>query len=401
VNSQPLQVENTFRIDRIRAAADAVAAVAAQDAAAVDRDSRFPAAAFAAAREHRLLGIQVPQRLGGEGAELAQMLQVAYKLGRACASTGMVFAMHQIKVACIVRHNHGNPWHESMLRRLCAEQLLLASSTTEGTGGGNVRASEAPIERIGEERIRLERRATVISYGAEADGIVTTARRAPDSPASDQVLAVFLKSDYVLEPLVGWDTLGMRGTSSRGFTLRANGLPEQLLPDAYEKIHAATMVPFAHLLWSSVWAGIAASALDRAQQFLRFAARQSGGQMPPGAAHFTRGSTELRTLNALIDSTRRAFEQLEMDERRLQDNDFQIALQSHKVQASELAQSIVLSALRATGLSGYRNDGDYSVSRHLRDVLSGPIMINNDRILTNLTGSTLMTPVPTLPVSTL
>ena len=29
-----------------------------------------------------------------------------------------------------------------------------------------------------------------------------------------------------------------------------------------------------------------------------------------------------------------------------------------------------MSAMRACGLSGYRNDGDFSVGRHLRDVLS-------------------------------
>jgi len=93
-----------------------------------------------------------------------------------------------------------------------------------------VRSSEAPIERSG-SRISLERRATVISYGANADAIVTTARRAADAAASDQVLVVFLKEDYSLEPLVAWDTLGMRGTCSAGFTLRAGGDSDQILPD--------------------------------------------------------------------------------------------------------------------------------------------------------------------------
>jgi acyl-CoA dehydrogenase len=66
-----------------------------------------------------------------------------------------------------------------------------------------------------------------------------------------------------------------------------------------------------------------------------------------------------------------------------------------KVQASELAAATVLSALRACGLAGYRNDGEFSIGRHLRDVLSAPLMINNDRILADLATSTLMTPLPT------
>ena len=63
----------------------------------------------------------------------------------------------------------------------------------------------------------------MLSYGAEADAIVTTARRSPDAAPSDQVIAVFLKSDYSLEPIMSWDTLGMRGTCSTGYTIRASG----------------------------------------------------------------------------------------------------------------------------------------------------------------------------------
>lgn len=50
--------------------------------------------------------------------------------------------------------------------------------------------------------------------------------------------------------------------------------------------------------------------------------------------------------------------------------------------------------MRACGLSGYRNDSEFSVGRHLRDVLSAPLMINNDRILANAAAASLMTPLP-------
>ena len=43
-----------------------------------------------------------------------------------------------------------------------------------------------------------------------------------------------------------------------------------------------------------------------------------------------------------------------------------------------------MSAMRACGLSGYRNDSEFSVGRHLRDILSSPVMISNDRILANV-----------------
>ena len=178
--------------------AEKVAAVAAAHAAAVDSGSRFPAEAMAAAREQRLLGVAVPREFGGEGASISEIADICYALGRACASTAMVYAMHQTKVACLTRHGRSSPWHQLLMRRICAEQMLLASSTTEGDRGGDIRNSTAPIERQG-ARIALERSATVISYGEAADAIVTTARRSADAASADQVLVVLLKQDYTLE----------------------------------------------------------------------------------------------------------------------------------------------------------------------------------------------------------
>jgi acyl-CoA dehydrogenase len=373
--------------------AQAAAAVAAKHASSVDVAARFPAESFEAIKVQRLLGIMVPRALGGEDASISDVADVCYQLGQSCASTGMIYAMHQIKTACLVRHMRGSAALQRIVRRLCAEQLLLASSTTEGQSGGNVRSSEAPVEHR-EGRISLERKASVISYGAYADGIVTTARRAADAAPTDQVLVAFLKSDYTLSRLQGWNTLGMRGTCSEGYTLKATGTPDQILPDPYENIHPQTMVPFAHLLWGSVWTGIAANATARAQAFIRHAARQANGQMPPGAPQFTKALASLRTLRGMLATSRRTYERAMNDPSVLTSLEFQSVITLTKVEASELAVSIVLAALRACGLSGYRTDGEFSIERHLRDVLSAPIMINNDRILSNLAASSLMTPIP-------
>jgi acyl-CoA dehydrogenase len=380
--------------DRLMARARSAGDVAKVHAAAVDEEARFPREAFAEIRNQRLLGIMVPQALGGEDAALSGIVDICYSLGQTCSSTALIYAMHQIKMACVVRHARGKPAIEGILRRVAAEQLLLASSTTEGQTGGNIRSSEAPVEAHGDQ-VTLERKATVISYAVDADGIVTTARRSADAAASDQVLLVLLKSDYTLERLQAWDTLGMRGTHSEGFTLRARAAAGQIMPDPYEKIHAQTMVPFAHLTWGAVWAGIAAGATAKAQAFIRHAVRQSNGQVPPGAAHFTQAVSTLRTLRGVLASALRGYEAVMGDEKAIAALEFQSMITLTKVHASELAASTVMSAMRACGLSGYRNDSEFSIGRHLRDVLSAPLMINNDRILANLATPALMTPLPT------
>jgi acyl-CoA dehydrogenase len=374
--------------------ARSVAAAAAEHAAEVDRDSRFPFETFAAARQHRLLSMLVPVELGGDGASVSDAVDICYMLGMACGSSAMIFAMHQIQVVILLRHAQESAWHQQLLRRLCDEQLLFASSTTENQMGGAVRSSACAVERDG-SRFSLTKNATVMSYGAEADGVLLTARRAPDSQPSDQVLVTLLKGDYELDKIKEWDTMGMRGTSSTGFTLRASADVEQIVPESYERIHPQSMVPIAHLTWSGVWSGIAAGAVAHARRFVRKGAAQgSNAQAAPGASHLTRAMMSLRALRGSIAAAVAHYEKTALEPERLEAIDFQVGMNLLKVNSSEQAIETVLSALQACGLSGYRNDGEFSVARNLRDVLSSSIMINNERILAGAASSLLLFEVP-------
>ena len=376
--------------------AEAAAEVARAHAADVDARGRFPSEAFAVLRERKLLGMLVAAELGGESARAADVADVCAILGAACSATAMIFAMHQVKVACVARHSKGAVWLLDFQRRVAERQLLLASSTTEGMNGGNIRSSEAAIQLEG-PRVRLTRDASCISYGAEADAIVTTARRGESAAHSDQVLVVFERDDYALTPTKSWDTLGMRGTCSVGYLLEAEGVAEQVLPEPYDRIHSQTMAPYAHLFWSASWCGIATGAFATARAFVRQASRNSAGRMPPGAQQLTRARVSLETLRATVQAGLANFERHAREPGGLTAMDAQLALNFLKVESSELAVETVMRCLRACGLSGYRNDTEFSIGRALRDVLSAPLMINNERILASAEPSVLMT----APASTL
>jgi acyl-CoA dehydrogenase len=131
----------TSPVENIAARAARAAEVAAAHAGDVDAQSRFPQEAMDALKAENLLGIMVPASLGGEEASVADVVDVCYTLGRACSSTGMIYAMHQVKAACVAYHGMDSAWHRDFMTRMVADQLLLASSTTEGKGGGNVRSS--------------------------------------------------------------------------------------------------------------------------------------------------------------------------------------------------------------------------------------------------------------------
>ena len=111
--------------------------------------------------------------------------------------------------------------------------------------------------------------------------------------------------------------------------------------------------------------------------------------------HFTAAKLSLTKLRAIITSSLDTYAAHEHDDQALGSLAFQCSINLLKVQASELAVETVMSAMRTCGLSGYRNDGDFSIGRNLRDVLSSPLMINNDRILANIATASLMSGVPT------
>src|SRR5438309_11345930 len=91
----------------------------------VDRDARFPFEAVDAMRPEGLLSSLVAVELGGTADALADVAQAVTALGRHCGSTAMVFAMHEIQVACLARHG-ATPFLRDYLRELADHQLLLA-----------------------------------------------------------------------------------------------------------------------------------------------------------------------------------------------------------------------------------------------------------------------------------
>ncbi|NUB10211.1 acyl-CoA dehydrogenase [Azospirillum sp. Vi22] len=367
-------------------AASEAAAIAGRHADSVDREARFPAEAFAALGKARLLGLMVPRAFGGGGGGLTDAAAVAHALAQKCPSTGLIYAMHQIQVACLVRHGQGSDWHRGFLKRLAEEQLLLASATTEAGIGGDVRSSACAVTGTVEGEtggaFRLEKQATVISYGAEADAILVTARRTADSPPSDQVIVPVLRGQTRLEEIGGWDTLGMRGTRSVGYRLVAEAERAQILPLPYADISARTMLPVTHILWSSVWLGIATDAVARAAAFIRAEARKRPGT-PPGARRLAEATAGLQAMRGMVRGALARFEEAADNPDRLSSLGFAVAMNTLKTEAAEMVVRIVGQAMLAGGLSAYRNDSPYSLGRHLRDAHSAPLMINNDRILGN------------------
>ncbi|MFJ3383191.1 MULTISPECIES: acyl-CoA dehydrogenase family protein [unclassified Curtobacterium] len=383
--------------DRFAERAAAVAAVAAQFADEVDRDARPPREAIAAMREYGLLAAAVPVELGGEGATVSELSAVATELGRACAATGMVFAMHHGQAMALWRHGGDGAGIVAMTEAV-RNGALVASATTEKGVGGDARRSTCAIEPEATDagsatRIRLRKDAPVISYATEADAVFVTARRHPDAPASDQRLVVCWTADTVLSQTSTWDTMGLRGTCSNGWVLDASTTVDAVFHDDYAMISAHTVLPVSHVLWASVWLGIAVSAAERARAAVRKQARASVGTTPPGALRL---AELLVDLQALADTVRHAAERYDGiadDPEALESSAHALAANALKIGASERVTDLVTTAMRIVGIAGYAATGPMSIARHLRDAHGAAVMVSNDRLLQNDAGLAIMTGV--------
>jgi acyl-CoA dehydrogenase len=353
--------------------------IAAPNAADVDAKARFPGETIAALQGSAVLSACVPREFGGAGCTLSELAQLCSTLAQACGSSAMVLAMHYSQLGCIARHATQSGFFRDWLHSMVQRQWLLASMTSEAGTFGDTRSSICAVERQG-GRFVLNKDATTGSYCEHAEAILVTCRRDAQAAKSDQVLVMVLREDCTLEQTTSWDTLGMRGTCSPGFRLRSGGDERQVIPGAFADSSAQTMVPYSHILWSSLWWGIAADAVARAANFVRGQARQTPGCVPPTAPRLAQAWSQLQAMKQTWWAAAQAFDALGDDREPLMGMPWALRLNNLKVSCSEAAPRIVHAALQIVGILGYKNDSPFSLGRHYRDVLSASIMISNDRI---------------------
>lgn len=353
--------------------------VAAPAADAVDRDARFPAEAFDALRAERMLGILIPTEFGGGGCSIADVSAICTALGQHCSATAMIFAMHQIQVACIVRHARNSDFFARYLAELADTQSLIASATSEIGVGGDVRSSVCAVE-TSNGSISIRKQAPVISYGEHADAILATARRTPDSPPSDQVLVLVRGEEFNLERTSGWDTLGFRGTCSPGFLLTGTTTKDHILPAPFADISSQTMLPVSHIVWTSLWLGIATAAVGRARAYIRAEARKSPGKTPAASVRLAEVVSKLQGMRALVNESVRDYEATLDNANAASGMNFAIRMNNLKLACSTAVVDIVSQSMLICGMAGYRMDSKFTLGRLLRDAYGAALMINNDRI---------------------
>jgi acyl-CoA dehydrogenase len=193
----------------------------AERSARHDADESFVAANYAALKQRGLFAAGVPGELGGGDASHAELCAVVRELAHHCGSTALAFSMHTHNVATqALSYRAGNKAPEPLLRRIAAEQLVLATS-----GGSDWLSGSGKLEKVA-GGYRMSGR-KVFASGVSAASLFTTLGIYND-PEKGPTVCHFplpLPADGV-KLVDNWHVLGMRGTGSTDIELKDVFIPD-------------------------------------------------------------------------------------------------------------------------------------------------------------------------------
>ena len=101
------------------------------------------------------------------------------------------------------------------------------------------------------------------------------------------------------------------------------------------------MLPTSHVLWTSLWLGLASDAVGRARAFVRAEARRTPGTTPPGALRLAETVAELGTMRATVHEGLADYERIQDDPEALAGLAFAIRMNNLKASTAAMAPEIV------------------------------------------------------------
>jgi len=251
-------------------------------AAKYDREASFPHENYADLKAAGLLGLCVPEKHGGKGADLKTYALVSATLGKYCGATALTFNMHACSTlwpgvladeldmtpAEKAEHERCKSVH---FGRVVKDGALYAQPFSEGSAAAAGRAPFGTVAAKVEGGWRLNGKKIFASLSGAADyyGVLCT----EDKPVLSMrdTLYMAIPAGAPGFTITGdWDPLGMRGTVSRTLVFKDVLVPDdaQMMPrGVYHQ--AASRWPHMFTTLSPTYMGIAIAAYEFTVKYLR------------------------------------------------------------------------------------------------------------------------------------
>ena len=161
-----------------------------------DREHRFPRELYPKLAELGLMGVCIPEELGGAGADFVSYILVLEELSRADAGVGVTVAVHTSAVTLPILTLGTDEQRARFVPPLARGELIGAFALTETEAGSDAGALRTSATRDG-DGWRISGTKQFISTAEYAGTFLIFARTDPDTPGARGVSAFILDGDHI------------------------------------------------------------------------------------------------------------------------------------------------------------------------------------------------------------
>ncbi len=351
-------------------------ATAAQYAADVDADARFPEEAVTALRESGLLGLTLSPDVGGLGGGPHELVDVLGQLAGVCGSTAMIYLMH-VSAAMPVAAAPPPAW-SNLLGDMAGGSVLGSLAFSEAGSRSHFWAPVSQAE-AGDGTVRLSAKKSWVTSAGHADVYVVSTQ----SPGADTVDLYAVPADTTGVKITGgWAGMGYRGNASNPMLFAAE------IPETHRlggsggglDLMLGTVLPWFNLGNASVSLGLSRAAVQAAVRHCT-AARlehldQSLSALPTIRAQLAKMSILLASTSAYLSAA--AAQVVEPVE------DTMLYVLGVKAAANDAALTITDTAMRVCGGAAFSKH--LMIERFFRDARAGSVMAPTADVLYDFYG---------------
>ncbi|MBK6763439.1 MAG: acyl-CoA dehydrogenase family protein [Micrococcales bacterium] len=353
----------------------------APQAAAHEREARFPRQAFRTLGRAGLLGLPYSQRWGGAEVGYEDYLQVLEKLAQRWLTVALGVSVHTLSCHALATAG-SDEQRDRWLPDMLGGERLGAYCLSEPQSGSDAAGLTTTATRDGEDYLIKGVKAW-ITHGGVADFYTVMTRTSPDRTAG--ITAFLVPADAQgLSAAIPERKMGMRGS------VTAQVLLDDVRIDAGRRLgEEGSGFKIALNALDSGRLGIAACAVGLAQAALDVAVEYAGQREQFGApiATFQGVSFTLADMATGIAAGRALY--LDAARRRDAGQPFSTQAAMAKLFCTDMAMSVTTSAVQVLGGAGYVED--YPVERYMREAKVLQIVEGTNEIQRLVIGRALTT----------
>jgi alkylation response protein AidB-like acyl-CoA dehydrogenase len=355
----------------------------AERAARYDREASFPHENYAELRAAGFLGLCVPERHGGQGADFKTYSLVSATLGKYCGATALTFNMHacstlwpgiladELDMTPEQRAQHER--HRTIhFARVVSDGAIYAQPFSEGSAAA---AGQAPFGTTATQveggwKINGKKIFASLSGAAHYYGVLCTEAK-PQLSMRDTLYMAVPGNAPGLSIVGDWDPLGMRGTVSRTLIFKDVFVPDdaQMMPrGVYHQ--AASRWPHMFTTLSPTYFGIAIAAYEFTVRYLR---GEVPGMPPVKRRQYATKQIAVAEMFVRLEQTRALFLRMLEDARVDPPKDARLRAYATQYTIMENANDLCRLAIRTCG--GQSMLKSLPLERLYRDSRCGSLML--------------------------